>query len=138
MKTRRNQMKSIGRLLKRADFLRVQKSGQKWVTPTCIIQMAGPDDPGVDSERVPPAYACRYGMTVTKKIWKNAVDRNRARRRVRAVFLGVLAAAVAKGKVAPGTDFVVLPRAPSLTAPVEQIEKDLVWAIKRLTTAPEK
>ncbi len=33
MKTRRDQITKIGRLLKRSDFLRVQGAGKKWVTP---------------------------------------------------------------------------------------------------------
>ena len=75
---------------------------------------------------------CRYGLTIPKKIWKNAVDRNRVRRRVRAVILGVLATATEQGKIPPGTDFVFLPRPPAHDAPIDQIEKDLKWAIKRL------
>ena len=164
MKTRRDQITQIGRLLKRADFLRVQGSGKKWVTPTCIVQMASaignaviPDarnagEPGPSSvfpaegpgsrplrglarDDTPssPPYLCRYGMTVTKKIWKNSVDRNRVRRRVRAVLLDVLAARVNAGHIPPQTDFVILPRASALTAPIAAIEKDLAWAIKRLT-----
>lgn len=171
MKTRRDQITQIGRLLKRADFLRVQGSGKKWVTPTCIVQMASaigdnviPDarkagEPGPspllpaegpgsrllrrrdrdDTLSTPTSpYLCRYGMTVTKKIWKNSVDRNRVRRRVRAVLLGILAARIRAGHIPPQADFVILPRASALTAPIAAIEKDLAWAIKRLTTADQK
>ena len=148
MKTRRDQITQIGRLLKRADFLRVQGSGKKWVTPTCIVQMAQtvtPNPSPTMSGSPPPSrgevlsscptspYLCRYGMTVTKKIWKNSVDRNRIRRRVRAVLLDVLAARVNAEHIPPQTDFVILPRASALTAPIAAIEKDLAWAIKRLT-----
>lgn len=173
MKTRRTQLTTIGRLLKRADFLRVQGTGKKWVTPTCIVQMAnakGGTDPtkaGIRSHNIltphptptmsgsaSPArgevllpciavssgddtsssspFICRYGLTITKKIWKHAVDRNRVRRRVRGVFLGILARFIAEGRMPPGTDFVLLPRTPALTAPIETIEKDLKWAMKRL------
>ncbi len=165
MKTRRDQITKIGRLLKRSDFLRVQGAGKKWVTPTCIVQMVqtvtphpnptmlGSTSPsrgevpplltsvlaGDDALSAPASpYLCRYGLTVTKKIWKHSVDRNRVRRRVRAVLLGILAGRMNTGQIPPQTDFVVLPRVSALTAPIEAIEKDLSWAIKRLTTVDQK
>jgi ribonuclease P protein component len=127
MHTRREETKHISRLLKRADFLRVQNAGQKWVTPTCIVQMADTDPPNI--------LSIRYGLTITKKIWPRAVDRNRVRRRVRAVALAVL---VAAGERVHNRDIVILPRAAALTAPVTTLDKDLTWAIKRLTTPDNK
>lgn len=133
MKARASDIQKIGRLLKRADFLRVQGSvvsgtgpGRKWVTPNLIIQMAPAqlDETGL---------ICRYGLTVTKKIFPRAVDRNRVRRRVRALFLSI----IGEFPGVTGHDFVLLPRLPALKAPAESLEKDLKWALKRLTT-PEK
>lgn len=149
MQTRRDQMKHIGRLLKRADFLRVQSAGKKWVTPTCIVQVAThfpspsqgegqphetlspPVSPPNKGGGTPGPFTYRYGITVTKKIWPRAVDRNRVRRRVRAVVLGLLAN-LPDSKNGQALDFVVLPRDAALTAPIATIEKDLKWALKRL------
>ena len=114
-------MTEIGRLLKRADFLRVQTKGQKWVTPTVIVQMA-PMPEGLDVD-----YRYRFGLTATKKIFPRAVDRNRVRRRFRALMIDILAE-----KGGQGVDFVVLPRLSSLKSPSDALKKDLKWAIKRL------
>jgi ribonuclease P protein component len=124
MRVTRGQMTNIGRLLKRADFLRVQGAGKKWVTPTCIVQI---------SESVGDSVSVyRYGLTIPKKIWKRAVDRNRVRRRVRAILLGVLADHLANTAPACPMDIVLLPRAPALTADSTALEKDIKWALKRL------
>ncbi len=132
MKTRRPQITKIGRLLKRADFLHVQKIGKKWVTPTCIIQITFTTIPQQNITSIKESYICRYGLTITKRIWKHSVDRNRVRRRIRALFLGILADHIVMDKIPIGTDFVLLPRTPALNAPIDVIEKDLKWGIKRL------
>lgn len=120
MKTRATDMAKIGRLLKRADFLRVQAAGRKWVTPHFIIQIADkPADTGPE--------ICRLGMTVTKKIFANATDRNRVRRRFRALFLDILAE-----NPPQNLDFILLPRVTGIKAPREDLEKDLKWAVRRL------
>ena len=127
MKARRQDISQIGRLLKRADFLRVQAAGRKWVTPLLIVQLAPLPAEKTGAVASPPLL-CRLGMTVTKKIFPNAVDRNRVRRRLRALVLSILA----EQNVVSGWDVVVLPRTPALTAPGDMLEKDLKWAFKRL------
>lgn len=119
MKAWKAEIKEIGHLRKRADFLRVQSAGRKWVTPNLIIQIA-PMPPT-------PNLTCRLGLTVTKKIFPKSVDRNRVRRRYRALFLSVIGEF--KGK---GHDFVLLPRGPALKTPSADLEKDLKWALKRV------
>lgn len=126
MKARASDLQKIGRLTKRADFLRLQSmvatgTGQKWVTPYVIIQLA-PEIADL------PGLTLRYGLTVTKKIFPRAVDRNRIRRRYRALFLSI----IGDFSKASGHDFVLLPRLPSLNAPAEILEKDLRWALKRV------
>lgn len=151
-------MAAIDRLRKRADFLRVQKEGRKWVTPTCVVQIASLVPPALplvvpaqagthlqavqhdpswkmdprirgDDTVLVPGISIRYGLTIPKKIWPRAVDRNRVRRRVRAVLLAVLADPASGPK---SVDIVVFPRADALKAPAAAIEKDLRWALRRL------
>ena len=62
----------IGRLKRRAEFLRVAGSGRKAAVPGLVLQALSRDDTA-------PA---RLGFTVTKKVG-NAVIRNRTRRRLR-------------------------------------------------------
>ncbi len=109
----------ISSLKKRGDFLRVQSTGQKWVTPTLIIQMA-------PSSMTDPTMV-RYGLTVTKKIYKKAVDRNRVKRRLRPIIQSV-----SLDLHLHGVDIVFIARAAALDAPYEALQKDLRWAVKRL------
>lgn len=78
--------KSLTRLTRRAEFLRVASKGRKAPAPGLVLQALRRDDAG-------PA---RLGFTVTKKVG-NAVVRNRTRRRLRAAAREVLMAAPVTG-----------------------------------------
>ncbi len=119
----KNTKKSIGRLQKRSDFLRVQqisnKKNKKWVSKTAIIQLADNDG------------GLRYGLTVSKRVDKRAVARNRIKRRLRAVLDDLL-----KGYIHHDLDVVVIGRALTLTASIEDIERDVQWCLKRMDVKP--
>lgn len=68
----------------------------------------------------------RYGLTATTKIG-NAVIRNRARRRLRALALDVLAS-----HAATGHDYVLIARNVTATCAYEDLKKELVTALKKL------
>lgn len=87
-------MPPLERLRKRSEFLNVSKTGNKWVTPAFIIQI---------HERAPEG-PFRYGITASRKVG-GAVDRNRAKRRLRALIRDILPAI---GR--PGTDYVFIAR----------------------------
>lgn len=70
--------------------------------------------------------AMRVGFTASKKVGK-AVQRNRAKRRLRAVAAEVLPLAAA-----PGHDFVLIARAGTLTRNYRDLRDDLVFSLKRL------
>lgn len=116
MKATKEQIQKLGRLQKRSAFLLTQKNGKKWVSPSVIV-MAAPRD---NDEM-------RFGLTVTKKIDKRAVVRNRIRRRLRALALDVLPLH-AKG----GMDYILIGRTETLDKPYEDMIKDLKWCLKRL------
>ncbi len=61
-------------LKKRSDFLLVTKLGEKQYTPAFIIQIL----------RRPQNGPIRYGLTASRKVG-NAVERNQAKRRLRAL-----------------------------------------------------
>ena len=116
--------RTIGSLKKRADFLRVQQTGQKWVTKSFILrQLSQP-------EEQPSETDIRFGLTVTKKVYKNATDRNRVKRRLRAMVKDVL---LENGT--DKTDYVLIGRTETLTRDFEDLRKDLKWALKRLSQA---
>lgn len=107
------------RLKKRADFLRVAALRRKWAAPGLILQSA----PTPPESR---ADATRVGFTVSKKVG-NAVERNRARRRLKAAadeLLPELAAA--------DVDLVVIGRKETLTRPYSLLLQDLRTALKRV------
>jgi ribonuclease P protein component len=118
------------RLKVRRDFLRVANTRKKWVTPGFIIQMAPRDDTkAAASHAVAEAETRlpRVGFTTSKKVG-NAVLRNRARRRLRAVADQGLPA-----WADPAYDYVLIGRVDAtVSLPFDQMLHDLRWALKRL------
>ena len=94
----------------------VQKTNRKWVSPSLILQVR-------ENQR----DHCRFGLTVTKKISKSAVVRNRIRRRLRAAACDVL-----PGSAASGYDFVLIGRKETETLEYAKLTGDLRWCVKRL------
>lgn len=106
----------------RADFLRAAQ-GKRQGTGGFLLQ-ARPRDDG--------AVAVRVGYTASKKIG-NAVMRNRAKRRMRALAREVLA-----GQGKPGWDYVLVARPQAtVTRDYTDLLTDLKFALKRLHGAPE-
>lgn len=68
----------------------------------------------------------RIGYTVSRKVG-NAVNRNRAKRRLRAV-----AGQVMTKHARTGTDFVIIGRAATLSRPFEKLVADLQTALRKL------
>ena len=104
-------------LRKRADFLAAARARRQG-TATMMVQ--GRDrrdgDPGV-----------RVGFTCSKKVG-NAVARNRAKRRLRAVARDIL-----PGAAQPGWDYVLIGRAEvTASRPFEALKDDLRFALSRL------
>ncbi len=126
MLVKREDMTMIGRLKRRSDFLRVGAGGQKWVSPTVIIQIA---DTPLESGAEPLASGANYGLTVTKKTEKTAVGRNRIKRRLRAAMASALTGEHADLK---RTDIVVIGRLAAEKAPFDQLVKDIRWCLRRL------
>lgn len=106
-------------LKKRASFLAVAAHRKRWVAPGFILQVAPrPAEQGVG--------LCGIGLTATKKTIGNAVRRNRARRRLRALAYDILAAHALSGH-----DFVLIAREPSLTLDYKTLRQDVEKALKR-------
>lgn len=110
----------IGRLKKRASFLRLRK-GNAWRTGALALQARHRDGgQGVQMDAV------RFGFTATKRLGP-AVIRNRARRRLKeAVRLN------ASGHVKPGYDYVVIARRGALTQSFTQLQRDLCRALDHI------
>lgn len=126
------------RLKTRRDFLRVAATRRKWVTPGFILQIApnpaaapapadGSASPAAAGSSDSDTAGLRVGFTTSRKVG-NAVKRNRARRRLRAV-----ADQVMPQYAKPGYDYVLIGRADAtVSLPFDQMLHDLRWALKRL------
>lgn len=108
--------RELDRLTKRSDFLWVQSGGRKWVSKGMIV-MTAPND----------GLGTRFGITVTKRLSKKAVDRNRMKRRLRAAASDILSEFGTDN-----TDYVLLARPETATRPYMDLLNDLKWCLKKL------
>jgi ribonuclease P protein component len=114
----RSQAAVMQRLLKRRDFLKVQK-GRRVHTGLFSIQALPRDD-------IAPS---RAGFTVSKKVYASAVKRNRIRRRLKeAMRLDP------SSTTSTGMDFVVVARPSALNAPFQRLRSELTRAIAKAET----
>jgi ribonuclease P protein component len=104
------------RLTRRAEFLKVAAGRRKFVAPGLILQAAAG----------PAAASWRVGFTASRKVG-NAVARNLARRRLRAV-----SAAVLPGHALEGHDYVLIARTGTLTRRYQALIGDLEEALRHL------
>jgi ribonuclease P protein component len=112
-------MAPLARLKKRAEFLTVAGKGRKWTTPGLILQ-ALPPPPGADGKAAP-----RVGFTASRRVGM-AVERNRARRRLKVAAQRLIAAHGAPG------DYVVIARGATVRRDFAALLGDLETALKRL------
>lgn len=127
---------TVGRLKTRPQFLKVAAAKRKWVTPGLVLQAVrrpqGEDRAALVALMVPAERPSadeaevRVGFTVTRKVG-NAVERNRAKRRLRAA-----AAEVFPRLGRAGTDYVVVGRIGTLSRPFGALRADLEQAIRKL------
>ncbi len=118
--------KQLARLKRRSEFLRTAGRGRKWATPGLVLQACKrfKSDDG-DPDLGPP----RVGFTASRKVG-SAVQRNRARRRLRAAADFLL-----PQSASAGMDYVLIARAGTLTRPYQDLLVDLETALKRVTEA---
>ncbi len=115
MHTSKTERANAEMLVKRSDFLSVQSKGRKWVSKSLAIQIKE-NDLGIT----------RTGFTVTKKIFKSAVKRNRVKRRLRAVAADIL---LTRAKT--GYDYILVGREGTFTRTYDELKSDLKWCLKK-------
>jgi len=116
----------VGRLKQRSEFLKVAATRKKWVAPGLILQVRHDDVPQDSTDPKTSRIDLRVGFTVSKKVG-NAVHRNRARRRLRAVADQIMAP-----HAASGVDYVLIGRRDTLDRAFDDLRDDLETALRRL------
>lgn len=111
----------IPRLKKRAEFLAVAAARKVIRTKTMSVQIRERCTPEV------PGAFLRVGYTTSRRVG-NAVIRNRARRRLRAVIRDL----VPSLKFTKSIDMVLIATTQTATAPFVDLKKDFLFALQRL------
>lgn len=116
MKATKEDLQKLDRLQKRSDFLRLNEGADKWVSKGFIL-ISKPNDGG----------NARIGITVTKKLEKTSVGRNRMKRRLRA-----LAADILPHNAKAGRDYVLIARTEAASRDYADLQRDLKWCLEKL------
>jgi ribonuclease P protein component len=115
---------SLETLKKRADFLATAASGHKCGTKGMMVQMLPAAH--ICADEKPPNIKIRFGLTASKRVG-NAVCRNRAKRRLRALARTILPL---RAKV--GCSYVLIARPDTITRDTALLRGDLLYALKKL------
>ncbi len=122
----------IERLKRRADFQRLTRARRSFAARGLVLQadalrIAGTEIKANDGIPEPMNHpALRIGFTASKKVG-GAVQRNRAKRRLRA-----LAEEVLPVHAMPAHDYVLIARAATIDRPYARLRGDLEYALKKM------
>lgn len=113
-------VEGLGRLTQRSAFKAAAARGYKAVRPGLVLQARphGPQEAAAGEQR--------FGLTASRRVG-NAVTRNRARRRLRALAREVIAS-----RAKPGYDYVLIARQATPQRPYSRLRGDLLSALGRL------
>ncbi len=107
----------INKIKSRKDFIKIQKNGSKVISAGLVLQYLN----NINQEN-----PSRFGFTASKKVG-GAVQRNKAKRRMRSLVFDVINKFEKKG-----WDYVLIARKETVHKKYQNLKNDLIWAIKNL------
>lgn len=122
-------MLKILRIKKTLEFQKISKNCEKFYSHSCLLLMRKTPEiyfQNLDQNKNLKDF-CRVGFTVAKTVSKKAVERNLAKRRLRAAF-EALAPNLAKNHF----DYVVVARREILNADFVKISTDLKFCLSKI------
>ncbi len=115
MKARKNELPANEMLTARSDFLAIQSKGKRWVSNSFILQIRNNN-----------LKTIRIGYTVSKKVDKSAVKRNRIKRRLRSVVAELLP------YMENGYDYILVGRKQTACRSYNDLTKDFKWCLRKM------
>jgi ribonuclease P protein component len=124
MKALKGTFSDISRLNAQAAFDSLRKSKTRWVAQGLVVQVLPRSRPDLSS----------YGLCISasKKTAPLAVDRNRVRRRLKAIALSVIPT-----RAKADFDYMISARHQTDARSPAELESDLVWCLKKLELLKE-
>ncbi len=119
MKATQTYVQNLSRLTQQAAFDSLRKTKTRWVSKGFALQAISTDSPT-------PLFC----VITSKKTAKLATDRNRMRRRLRAVAYEILSTSAKTAN--PAMSYMIVARRESLSMPMDDLRKDLKWCLKKL------
>ncbi len=116
MHASKDQQERLVQIKTRRDFVTIQSKGRKWVSKGLVLQTAENTQ-----------NQMRVGYTVTKRVDKRAVVRNRIKRRLRAVAADVLPVDALDHR-----DYILVGRAETASRSYETLCDDLRWCLRKM------
>lgn len=107
------------RLKKRREFLSLQSTGRKIHARHFLFFFSSSS-----------TTTSRIGITITTKVEKRAVLRNKLRRRIREIFRHLTA------QITPPMEMVVIARNDSCDLPFNELEREILYAIRKAGYLP--
>ena len=102
------------RLRKNKEFRKIYEGGRNYPARSMVLWMLPSEEPAV-----------KAGVVASRRMFRRAVDRNRAKRLLRESLRHVMP------ELNPGTRLVMIARRGILNTPPDEIAKDLRWLLRR-------
>lgn len=119
------------RVQARRDYLFIQQNGEKHRSKHLLVAIL-PRRINPNLPDVPAPAESRIGITVTTKVHKRAVMRNRLKRRVREIFRRY------RARFEHHFDIVVIALNGATDLDYREVEKELCWCLRRAGLLPDR